>query len=42
MDAAEIVEAEEQGEHVLVVLNLLGEGIREASEAAIAHADREV
>jgi hypothetical protein len=42
VDTAKVVVAEKQGEHVLVVFNFFGEGIRQAGEAAIAHADRQV
>ena len=42
MNPAEIVVAEEQGQHVLVILDLLGERVGQAGEPAIAHADRQV
>lgn len=42
MDAAEIVVREIQGTSVFQIVELLGIGIRQASEAAKGHANREV
>ena len=42
MNLGKIVVAKEKGEHGLVVFDLLGKGIREVSEAAVTHAEREI
>lgn len=42
MDANEIIVAEEKGQHVLVILDLLGKGVRQPGKATVAHAETQV